>query len=620
TKSGSGKPPNAWTVMFFFASDNVLAPITVAQIKAIKDAGFQKDSEVLVYFDCNDQGAPTRIFNSSFDEKQRARRRLKKGEELKSKIGDNNDPFVRDMIADIIDPEAIDIEGKPNSEKMRDALAGNTDNINATDALRNFLGFSRENHPAEHYALFLVGHGLVVGNDFFLPDEHPVSGISLDDMGTILGDFTDNLDGGTFELLAMHSCSMSALEVAYQFKGTAKYMMSSEGPSFIGGWPYRQLLKRIFNGIDKPEGLDDVEEKRLPALIRKLYFLTILNAADYMLAGYSLDLALCDLASDNFVAFKKPIEDLVSALRHGLRDKRIREQIILAHVESQSYWNEQYTDLRDFCACLFRRLHGIDPLQGACFEVAAMLRPNRDDAGAMVLRSDNFGGLYQHSHGLSVFFPWVRPFEFRALVPRKPGKNPPSPTDVSSIMGRYRDYAINKDLEKGFSWADFLEDYFAVTMRPLSGSDQPMVVPEAEDHDDDGGELDDPTPVVKPVPDLGGPVKPVPDLGGLEIEKPVPDLGGPDFIKPVVDLGGPEFVKPVPDLGGPEFEKSIPDLGGPKPIPDLGGGVAGAGIKNFAPNFIEIIGQHGRKRVFQISRGLLFAFGRHRRKRNPDRR
>jgi hypothetical protein len=32
---------------------------------------------------------------------------------------------------------------------------------------------------------------------------------------------------------------MSAVEVAYELKGKADYMIASQGLSFVGSWPYR---------------------------------------------------------------------------------------------------------------------------------------------------------------------------------------------------------------------------------------------------------------------------------------------------------------------------------------------------------------------------------------------
>jgi hypothetical protein len=48
--------------MFFFAGDNALSPLIVSQLKAIKDAGFHKDVDILVHLDSNEAGVPSRNF------------------------------------------------------------------------------------------------------------------------------------------------------------------------------------------------------------------------------------------------------------------------------------------------------------------------------------------------------------------------------------------------------------------------------------------------------------------------------------------------------------------------------------------------------------------------------
>src|SRR5687768_17342160 len=58
-----------WTLMFFFASDNTLSPSTLSQLKAIKAAGPHVDTNVVVYFDPNEKGAPTRVFENNKDDK-----------------------------------------------------------------------------------------------------------------------------------------------------------------------------------------------------------------------------------------------------------------------------------------------------------------------------------------------------------------------------------------------------------------------------------------------------------------------------------------------------------------------------------------------------------------------
>jgi hypothetical protein len=61
-----------WTLMFFFASGNMLSPSTLSQVKAIKAAGSQVNTKVLVCF-ANERGAPTRVLEINRDQAQRLR-------------------------------------------------------------------------------------------------------------------------------------------------------------------------------------------------------------------------------------------------------------------------------------------------------------------------------------------------------------------------------------------------------------------------------------------------------------------------------------------------------------------------------------------------------------------
>jgi hypothetical protein len=247
-------------------------------------------------------------------------------------IGDNGNPLVRDMKSDNIDPNEIEDTVGPAAAVK--AAMQKPDSVTSLQALQNFIGFCAEKHKAKNYILFLIGHGLVVGHDAFLPDDNPISAISLSKMRETLETFNAQIEGhkGTLQLLALHSCSMSAVEVAYELQGLAKYMMGSEGISYIGSWPYRQLLMKIISTVAKEMGDSDEDsygedetaaeevvgagEKpdAVQKLIERLYFLSLSNATDYALSGYSLDLCLCSLDTGNFDKLAKSIRLLVSQM------------------------------------------------------------------------------------------------------------------------------------------------------------------------------------------------------------------------------------------------------------------------------------------------------------------
>jgi Clostripain family len=422
TKQGG----NEWTIMVFFAGEQDLSPSMTSQLKAIKDAGFQENTTVLIHYDPNKRGVGT----VTFDINQRRK------EEKGTVIGDGKDPFVRNLVEDII-------PGAPKG-------------ATAAGALQLFLDNGLRNYFAKHFIVVLVGHGVIVGNDAFLPDDSPHTAITLQNLGDIFGDFSRGvkLRGGAVELLGMHSCSMSAIEVAYELKDTAKYMIATEGVSFVGSWPYRQMLKKILYDIDEAKTANtevDVDE-----LIMSLQRLCLHNSTDFMFSGLSADLCLCSLKADNIDELNEPLIDLTRALKKGLQDQRGLELITLAHLKAQSYWQETYTDLYDFCVCLERTCNDTNAVQGemaaACSAVRTSLNEsNRPDG--FIVRSDFFGPLYQYSHGVSVYFPWSRP------VPEIPEAR-----SDDDILKKYENYKFTKALGED-SWFSFLEEYFKVTQR-----------------------------------------------------------------------------------------------------------------------------------------------------------
>jgi hypothetical protein len=244
----------------------------------------------------------------------------------------------------------------------------------------------------------------------------------------------------------------------YQLQGTATYMMASQGISFVGAWPYRELLVKVFNAIE-----NDRECLIVADLMTSLHYLCLHGSADFMHAGYSADLCLSKLDSGNVRKLNEPIARLTSALTAGLDDRRGRELIQLAHLKSQSYWGELYTDLYDFCWCLNKSCDQNDRIQesmrGACQAVMAGLTPKPTTTPeGPVVHSDYFGPDTQYSHGLSIFFPWTRPIE----------------DAIESILPNYSKYAFTTELGTR-SWVKFLDLYFEKTKRATR---------EDEDHDD----------------------------------------------------------------------------------------------------------------------------------------
>ena len=439
TDAGNLTQKDKWTLMFYIAGDAVLSASMISQLKELTDAGFQKDTNVLLYFDPNCNGKGARIYDVNHYRKQNSTKR--------TIIGDGRNPFVRNIAKDC------------NIQSLQQ--------IPAALSLRYFLTYSRSYYPANNYMLFLMGHGVIVGNDQFLPDDDDGSSITLAELGGILKEFGGKVratKGDDFHLVAFHSCGMSSVELAFELQDSARYMMGTQGSAFPGSWPYRQLLKKIFNAMGEFRGDQAVNTSPFPnrlvrEILRGLQDLSFYNAHDFSDAGFSADLSMCSLAKDNVDELKEALQVLVSELKKGLTNG-VRDSILLAHWESQSYFGESYTDLYDFCECLQKHCPEGGPQNGiwqACEKVKRVMqsegfkaeRLKKDPDGAfdqLVVFSDYFGPAYQHSNGLSIFFPWKAP--------------------IAKVTRSYENYKFTTQLGSD-SWMSFLKDYFLLTKRPV---------------------------------------------------------------------------------------------------------------------------------------------------------
>ena len=357
-----------WTLMFYFASDNPLAPGIISQLKALKAAGFHKEANVIAQFDPYTEGTPTHIFDVNIIKK------LESTEEFK--IGfDSEDPFIRNLVEDKLWRDERDRTGKNLiRDRIKKALKDRADyapgiprsgtvetngkryELGPLVSLDEFLRFCSSRYPAEHYMLFILGHGVAVGNDLFLFDEHGQENtLSLTGLRRVLESFKLDIrsHNGSFELISFHSCSVSSLEMAYELRNTAKYMLASQGATFVGSWPYREILLRIFKDLKINENI--LNDGQIKAMLTKIFSYCLHNSTDFLLAGYPFDLCLSDLRKMQDV--KPYLDTLAKALIDGLDDPEVKESILLAHLESQSFYGEMYSDIIDFCRCLYLRLN-----------------------------------------------------------------------------------------------------------------------------------------------------------------------------------------------------------------------------------------------------------------------
>ncbi|MBV9959183.1 MAG: hypothetical protein JO360_12220, partial [Acidobacteria bacterium] len=228
--------------------------------------------------------------------------------------------------------------------------------------------------------------------------------------------------------------------------------------------PYRQMLIRLFNDLEHDGAAINIKN-----MLSKYFFYCLNNSADYLLAGYSFDLCVCDLTRVSTT--KEALQELSRALTEGLADPTTGDPdpmaynfIHLAHLKSQSYYQESYTDLFDFCFCLDQNCRQLtdaggtlsdrmQAIQTASTAMMALLENEYESGGERFILHAGFAGPEcQYSHGLSVYFPWTEPDSDNPLWSRE--------TAVGRIVGQYEQYKFEET-----GWRTFLQTYFDQTRR-----------------------------------------------------------------------------------------------------------------------------------------------------------
>jgi hypothetical protein len=554
------RQPKEWTVMVYLAGDNNLSAEMIYAIKEMYRVGVTQDLDIVIQFDPSAIGAQVRRYVISREElaekiKIRQIASAISGHQARAiaasasrdplfphkRGSDTNQFHVRriDAIASLdIDGHLEELQiGENSIDKGQNLERPTSENSANPQELKNFIYYSMTKHPSKHYMLVLSGHGSGVDGDF-LPDDNPGDPTALPSslsipglrkvLGTVLGEVREFFvrDGHyTFgkqvgirdkiDILGMDSCLMSMAEVGFEVRESVAYLVGSEGFELNTGWPYHRILEamnqKLRRGEASPLNLaPDVLAKIIVKNHTDYY-------TDYQLTGSSTDLSACDLGKEEMDLLATSVGGLAGTFTKGLDDPAIKDAIVLAHWDAQSYKNDQYVDLWDFCSrlqlyCIRQPIvmkalqkkpelnHTLNALQKSddsealqtvvkavielkdatlndlknvienCEKVKEAI--NNKTGRHVVLKSCYSGAAFQHSHGISVYFPWSES-EFFRIKPEgsEPGYSEESVTsEKSKPISRYESLSFVQASSvkadgKDIGWADFLRQYLDKTRR-----------------------------------------------------------------------------------------------------------------------------------------------------------
>ena len=383
-----------WTLMLYMAGDNNLESYGREDLDEIKMVGSSDQVAVVAQFDRMAEGSTRRYY-------------LQHGTPLQ------DDEVVCQPL------------GETNSGDPRN--------------LALFVEWGIRTYPAEHYGLVLWNHGTGWKDDDIydiavdsgldrlleprrlsrlikrlvkLQQEPPIfkttlgailaKGIAFDDTSL---DFLDNselkrgLDAGLLfagverlSMLGFDACLMSMVEVAYQVRDQAEYLVGSQETEPGEGWPYATILQALSSN-------PTMTPAQLGATISDCYVAAYDEGGE--LTQSVLDLALCEalkVALDSFceyvIEYQPECEFIIGR----------------AARKAQSFADADYKDLGHFCKLVVQYANQVPELQQRAQAVLAFLEPAGE--GAFVVAEQHCGARTGEAHGVSIYFPTrtVSPF------------------------------------------------------------------------------------------------------------------------------------------------------------------------------------------------------------------
>lgn len=266
---------------------------------------------------------------------------------------------------------------------------GNALDMGSPQVLNDFITWAKTNYPADRYALILWNHGN--GWQRGLEDEQPTRAFSYDDQyGTSIKTWQTNqaLNGHHFDIIGWDASLMQMIEVAYEARSYADYIVGSEESPPGEGYPYHLIFD---NFRDTPDAstltlaqafVDGMQEQTLPGNIYQFRKITQSVLQTNQLSNVTAKLSV--------------LADELSANRLGMVS-----QIQNIRATAQSYSpnsTRYYRDITDLCLKFEADSSGNVPtsVKTACADVRTAL------SQAVVYEFHNSQS--PNSNGLSIDF------------------------------------------------------------------------------------------------------------------------------------------------------------------------------------------------------------------------
>ena len=206
------------------------------------------------------------------------------------------------------------------------------------DTLKDFVIWTINKYPADKYALVIWNHGAGWKRKTL-----GLRGVSFDDtsnkyMTMVQLKSALSQVGRKIDVLGMDACLMAMMEIAYQVKDYADYLVGSEESEPSYGWPYNTILTSLVN---------------YPTMSASTLASTIVNKySNYYSSWSSVTQSAIDLSKISDL--KDACNSLASALNNNM--STYKTDIQNAITNTQAYGYPDYRDLYHFSENIYSNI------------------------------------------------------------------------------------------------------------------------------------------------------------------------------------------------------------------------------------------------------------------------
>lgn len=310
--------------------------------------------------------------------------------------------------------------------------------------LTDFIVWGIKHYPAERYALVLWNHGTgwkeddiyaryrrteditrrdhetravgprkkMLNNTLFLSTAARIMSIKDDETRAICYDdtsmdFLDNRDlvwafaeaerktGQRLSVLGMDACLMSMIEVAYQVRQHAGYMVGSQEVEEGAGWPYGLILRELVSAPD----MSPLDLSKLIVAKFGEYYMSNRRDGGGINTQAAVDLQAVSRTFGKIRTLAGRIAEVYE------RDFKTEIAVTRAQRDAQSFADADFVDLLHLMMCMHREYTGELNVRSLTDSVVQHLSPGISDSPIVA----NFHGAQRkNANGLSIYFPTKR--------------------------------------------------------------------------------------------------------------------------------------------------------------------------------------------------------------------